>query len=165
MPSLDSDSTPEAAAPAPLRRARALAHLLDDLVPIPGTNLRLGLDPILGLVPGLGDWISWMLSGHLLWCAWRLGVSASTLARMTGHVALDAVLGLVPVLGDLFDVVWRANDRNLRLLERHVAEPDRVRRESRALATVVLAGAGGLTLGAGWFAWSVFRAVLAAFGL
>ncbi len=158
-------ATAESPIPVPLRRARALAHLLDDLVPIPGTRIRIGLDPILGLVPGLGDWISWMLSGHLLWCAWKLGVSASTLARMTAHVALDALFGLVPVLGDLFDVVWRANDRNLRLLERHVAEPERLRAESRTLATLVLAAAGTLTLGAGWIAWSVFRAVLGVFGL
>ena len=160
-----ADTTSDANAPAPLRRARTLAHLLDDLVPIPGTRFRIGLDPILGLVPGLGDWISWLLSGHLLWCAWRLGVSASTLARMTGHVALDALFGVVPLIGDLFDVVWRANDRNLRLLERHVAEPDRLRRESRVLATAVLVAAGGVTLAAGWVAWSVFRAVLGVFGL
>jgi hypothetical protein len=165
MASRDQLSAPDVTAPPELRRARALAHLLDDLLPIPGTRLRIGLDPILGLVPGLGDWISWVLSGHLLWCAWRLGVSASTLARMTGHVAVDALFGLVPLLGDLFDVVWRANDRNLRLLERHVADPARLRRESRALSTLVLVGAGGLTLGAGWVAWSVFRTVLGAFGL
>jgi hypothetical protein len=165
MPLHEPDTTSEASAPVELRRARKLAHVLDDLVPIPGTRIRIGLDPLLGLVPGLGDWISWMLSGHLLWCAWRLGVSASTLTRMTGHVAIDALFGLVPILGDLFDVVWRANDRNLRLLERHVADPERLRRESRTLATIVLVGAGGLTLGAGWLAWSVFRAVLGVFGL
>ncbi len=125
----------------------------------------MGLDPILGLVPGVGDWISWLLSGHLLWCAWRLGVSASTLMRMTGHVVLDAVVGVVPLLGDLFDVVWKANDRNLRLLERHVAEPERLRTESRALATAVLVGAAGLTVGAGWLAWTVLRAILGLVGL
>lgn len=142
-----------------------MAHVLDDLVPIPGTKFRIGLDPILGLVPGLGDWISWVLSGHLLWCAWRLGASASTLARMMGHVALDAVIGVVPLLGDLFDVVWKANDRNLRLLERHVVDPDRLRAESRVLATVVLVGGAGLTLGAGWLAWTVFRSILGLVGL
>lgn len=173
MPRPDSDSTSPTrtvdaaarAAPPELRRARSLAWILDDLIRVPGTRIRVGLDPILGLVPGLGDWISWLLSGHLLWCAWRLGVSAPTLARMTGHVALDALFGLVPLLGDLFDVVWRANDRNLRLLERHVAEPDRLRRESGALATAVLVGTAGLMLGAGWVAWSVFRAVLGVFGV
>lgn len=151
--------------PRQLRRARALAHLLDDLIPVPGTRIRVGLDPILGLVPGLGDWISWMLSGHLLWCAWRLGVTAPTLARMTGHVALDAIFGVVPFVGDLFDVVWKANDRNLRILERHMAEPERLRRESGMMATAVLVGAGAVTLGAGWIAWSVFRAVLGVVGL
>jgi len=151
--------------PPQLRRARRLAWLLDDLLPIPGTRIRFGLDPILGLAPGLGDWISWLISGHLLWCAWRLGVSATTLARMTAYLVVDAVFGAVPVLGTIFDVGWRANDRNLALLERHVAAPERVRRESRLLATAVLVGAGGLALGAGWAAWSVFRGVLGLFGI
>ncbi|HKK92718.1 MAG TPA: DUF4112 domain-containing protein [Longimicrobiales bacterium] len=155
----------ESSVPAELRRARSLAHILDDALRIPGTRIRFGLDPVLGLLPGVGDWISWLLSGHLLWCAWRLGVSASTLARMTGHVVLDAVFGVVPFVGDLFDVVWKANDRNLRLLERHVAEPDRLRSESRALATAVLVGAAGLTLGAGWLAWTALRAMLGLVGL
>lgn len=152
-------------APPPLKRARSLAYLLDDLVPIPGTRFRIGLDPILGLLPGLGDWISWMISGHLLWCAWRLSVSASTLTRMTGYLVIDAVFGAVPVLGTIFDIGWRANDRILQMLERHVAEPEGLQRESRSLATVVLLGAGGLAVGAGWAAWSVFRAVLGVFGV
>lgn len=161
-PTVDPNATP---APPQLRRARSLSYVLDDLIPIPGTRFRVGLDPILGLAPGLGDWISWMISGHLLWCAWRLGVSASTLTRMTSYLVIDAVVGSVPVLGTIFDVGWRANDRNLQMLERHVAEPEGLRRESRAMATAVLVGAGGLALGAGWLAWSVFRAVLGVFGI
>ena len=155
----------EVSVPRELTRARGLAYLLDDLLPIPGTRFRIGLDPILGLLPGLGDWISWVISGHLLWCAWRLEVSAVTLARMASYLLIDAVFGAVPALGTLFDIGWRANDRILQMLERHVAEPDRLRTESRVMATVVLLTAGGLALGAGWIAWSVFRGVLGFFGL
>jgi len=165
MENLPTAEPPITDAPVELRRARGLAHVLDDLLPIPGTRIRIGLDPILGLVPGLGDWISWMISGHLLWCAWKLDVSATTLIRMTAYLAIDAVFGSVPVLGTIFDIGWKANDRNLRILERHVAEPDRLRRESRALATTVLVGAAGLAIAAGWAAWSLFRAVLGVFGL
>jgi len=157
--------TGDSPVPRELVRARGLAYLLDDLLPIPGTRFRIGLDPILGLLPGLGDWISWVISGHLLWCAWRLEVSATTLARMAGYLLIDAVFGAVPALGTLFDIGWRANDRILRMLERHVAEPDRLRTESRAMATAVLLGAGGLALGAGWIAWSISRAVLGLIGL
>ncbi|MDT8367867.1 MAG: DUF4112 domain-containing protein [Longimicrobiales bacterium] len=160
-----TDPTPPSHTPAPLRRARRVAHLLDDLVRIPGTRLRVGLDPLLGVVPGLGDWVSWILSGHLLWCGWRLRVSASTLTRMMGNLVVDAAVGLVPLLGDAFDVVWRANDRNLRILERHVADPEGLRRESRALATAVLVAGAGLMAAAGWAAWTVFGAVLSVLGV
>lgn len=138
---------------------------MDDLVRIPGTSIRVGLDPLLGLAPGLGDWVSWLISGHLLWCAWRLGVSAPTLLRMSGYLAIDAVVGSVPALGTVFDVAWRANDRNLSILERHVAAPAAVKRENRVLAGAVLGAGGVVAVAAGWAGWTVFRAVLGWFGV
>jgi hypothetical protein len=156
---------PATPVPAPLARARRLAHVMDDLFRIPGTRIRVGLDPLLGLAPGLGDWISWMISGHLLWCAWRLDVSASTLLRMSGYLAIDAVFGAVPALGTIFDVAWRANDRNLSILERHVADPEGVRRENRVLAGAVLGAGAAVALAAGWAGWTLFRAVLGLVGL
>ncbi len=111
-------------APAELRRARAVAHLLDDLIPIPGTSWRVGLDPLLGLIPGVGDWIGWAASLHLLGSAVRAGADGATLVRMAANLVFDALAGTVPVLGDAFDLAWKANDRNLRLLERIAAESD-----------------------------------------
>jgi hypothetical protein len=107
----------------------ALAHLrrattwLDDGIRVPGTSFRFGLDPLLGLIPGVGDVAGAALSAAIIAAAVRNGVSRFTLARMAGNVALDATLGTIPLLGDLFDAAWKANRRNLVLLERHLAEP------------------------------------------
>jgi hypothetical protein len=95
-----------------------LAGLLDDRFQIPGTNIRFGLDAIIGLIPGVGDTISATLSSYLIWRAHRLGASKLTLLRMAGNVAVDTVMGSVPLLGDLLDVKFRANRRNLELLRR-----------------------------------------------
>lgn len=136
--------------PSALREARAIARLLDDLVRVPGTRWRVGLDPALGLVPGVGDWLGWAVGAHLLVCAARLRVPVPTLVRMAGNVLLDAVVGAVPFLGDLFDAAWKANSKNLALLERHARDPDATRRSSlQAIAlvlgtTFVLLGAAGV---------------------
>jgi hypothetical protein len=95
-----------------------LAGLLDDRFQIPGTNIRFGVDAVIGLIPGIGDTISATLSSYLIWRAHQLGASKLTLARMVGNTALDTVLGAVPLLGDLFDMRFRANRRNLELLRR-----------------------------------------------
>ncbi len=142
---MDPSSPPPPAPPAPrgtgdLRRSRTIARVLDDLIPIPGTSWRVGLDPLLGLVPGVGDWIGWAASLHLLGSAVRAGADGATLLRMAGNVMLDAVVGAVPVLGDAFDLAWKANDRNLRLLERVVADPSHTRRASRGVVVAVVGG-------------------------
>lgn len=107
--------------------SRRLAVVMDDLVRIPGTRQGVGLDALLGLVPGLGDLLGSGISGAILFDAVRARVPVPVLARMAWNLLLDAVLGLVPVVGDLLDVAHRANVRNYRLLERAVAanpEPD-----------------------------------------
>lgn len=96
-----------------------LAGLLDDRFTIPGTNIRFGLDAVIGLIPGVGDAISATLSSYLIWRAHQLGASKLTLLRMAGNVVLDTVVGSVPLLGDVLDVAFRANRRNLELLRRH----------------------------------------------
>jgi hypothetical protein len=121
-----------------------VARVLDDLVPIPGTSWRVGLDPLLGLVPGVGDWIGWAASLHLLVTAGRAGADPATLLRMSGNLLLDAVAGAVPVVGDLFDAAWKANDRNLELLEAAVLDPDRTRHASRWVVGSVVGGTVGL---------------------
>lgn len=101
-----------------LVRLRRAAWLLDRSIPL-GGGYRIGLDPLIGLIPGAGDWIGALLSLYFIYEAARLGLPLKILARMSANVALESFLGLVPVIGDLFDFVWQANVRNLRLVEQH----------------------------------------------
>lgn len=101
-----------------LRRLRRLAWLLDRSIGI-GPKGRFGLDPLLGLIPGLGDWAGAVLSLYIVYEAARLGVGWSVLGRMVGNIAIEALVGTVPVAGDAFDFFWQANARNLRLVEQH----------------------------------------------
>jgi len=95
-----------------------LAGLLDDRFRIPGTNIRFGIDAVIGLIPGVGDAVTGMLSSYLIWRAHQLGASKLTLIRMAGNMAVDTVVGVVPFFGDILDVRFRANRRNLDLLRR-----------------------------------------------
>ena len=108
-----------------VQRLQALKHvarLLDSAFVIPGTDIRIGLDPLLGLVPGLGDLTSPLFAMALLWQSRDLRIPRVIQLRMIFNVAIDALVGLLPIAGDAFDVVWKANDRNLALLERHAYE-------------------------------------------
>ena len=102
-----------------LRRLDKLSRLLDNAFAIPGTRFRIGLDGILGLIPGIGDATGAALSIYLIVQAARLGLPVSTLVRMVGNVALETVVGAVPIVGDIFDIVWKANIRNMALLRGH----------------------------------------------
>jgi hypothetical protein len=122
---------------------RQLARLLDEAVRVPGTNIRFGLDAILGLLPGAGDVAGGVLSAFIILQAGRLGAPRSVLWRMVMNVAIDSIVGAVPILGDLFDVGWKSNTRNAALLERYAARPQATRRASRlavvaAVATVLV---------------------------
>jgi hypothetical protein len=127
--------------------ARALARLLDEAVRVPGTGIRVGLDPVLGLVPGLGDVVGGALSGYVVLLAARLGAPKAVLLRMLVNVGIDSLLGAVPVLGDLFDVGWKANTRNLALLEEYVERPRAVRKSSMLVAAGVIGGIALLVAG------------------
>jgi hypothetical protein len=100
-----------------LARIDALATLLDTAFIVPGTNVRFGFDALIGLVPGIGDAITTAMSLYIVHEARQLGVPRYLLVRMLGNVALDGIVGAVPLLGDAFDVMWRANRRNVRLLQ------------------------------------------------
>jgi hypothetical protein len=107
-----------------LERLDFLATLLDSAVLIPGTKIRFGADAVIGLVPGIGDAITTALSAWIVYEAHRLGVPRHLLVRMIGNVAIDGLFGAVPLVGDLFDVMWRANKRNMRLLRQHLERTD-----------------------------------------
>ena len=143
---------------------RALARLLDSAVRVPGTNVRVGLDAVLGLIPGVGDLAGAGLSGYIILAAARMGAPTPVLLRMVLNVATETVVGAIPLLGDLFDVGWRANLRNTALLERHLGAPEATRAASRrangwTIAGVILAllllaaGAAAVTV------W-IFRSLL-----
>src|SRR4051812_12616353 len=109
-------------APDPrLKRVRLLAKALDNSITIPGIGRKIGLDPIIGLIPGIGDVIGAAMSGYIILEAARAEASALTLARMVVNVGIDTALGAIPALGDLFDAAWKSNTKNVALLERHLA--------------------------------------------
>ncbi len=104
-----------------LERLDALAKLMDSAFLIPGTNVRMGLDGILGLLPVLGDLVSGAISSYIIWEARRLGASRWVIGRMAMNTLVDTTIGAIPVLGDAFDVMFRTNVRNLALLRNHLA--------------------------------------------
>lgn len=103
--------------------AERLACYLDDWIRIPGTNLRFGLDALVGLVPGVGDLVTGTGSVALLLLALRRGVPTVGIARMVLNIAIDTLGGALPVVGDAFDAVWRSNRKNLEILQRYAANP------------------------------------------
>ncbi|MEK7674712.1 MAG: DUF4112 domain-containing protein [Verrucomicrobiota bacterium] len=117
-------------APPRLRRIRFLSRLLDQSIVLP-FGYRIGLDPLLGLIPWIGDLIGTALSLYLIYEAARLGVPLRIIPPMLGNVLIDALGGAIPVLGDILDAVWKANMRNLTLIECHYppAAPERSRRK------------------------------------
>jgi hypothetical protein len=140
---------------------------MDEGLRIPGTERRIGLDPILGLVPGLGDAAGAMLATAILAEAVRRDITRFALVRMAGNIALDAVLGAVPVAGDLFDAAWKANRRNLTLLERHIAAPIQAKRADRmfvlGIALMLIVVCVGMMVGSALLTvWVVKQVVHAA---
>ena len=146
-----------------MRNVQALARLLDSSIAIPGTRFRIGLDPLIGLIPGVGDFAGVLLSTSILLSAARLGVPAPTLVRMAANVGLEALVGTVPLVGDLFDAGWKANVRNVRLIESHLADAGRSRESDRRwlIGTAAGLGAGLLALvaGAAWLTVQLLQAL------
>ena len=105
---------------AAMARVTAVARVMDALFVIPGTSIRLGFDAILGLVPVVGDLLAQAISTYIIWEAHQLGVGKFTLMRMFGNTLVDTLIGSIPIAGDAFDVAFRANMKNLRLLQRHL---------------------------------------------
>jgi hypothetical protein len=121
-------------------RLARLAWLLDSSIPIPGTRWSIGVEALIGLVPFIGDLVGVLLSSYIVGEAARLGVSRSVLARMAFNVAVEGLVGLIPFAGDVFDAAWKANQRNVRLLNQWLERPARAERSSRLLVLGLLGG-------------------------
>jgi hypothetical protein len=144
---------------ATIRRVDALAHLLDDSIPVPGTGMRFGLDAVIGLVPGFGDVAGALLSSWIVLEGARLGAGISVVLRMLLNVAIEAVVGSIPLLGDLFDAGWKANVRNIRLLHQSIDAPGAARRSSGVFVLVVFLLLAALFVGTLFLAWLALSAV------
>lgn len=136
------------------KRVRLLGDLLDSSIPIPGTGRTIGLDAVIGLIPGIGDVAGGLLSGYIILEAARAQVPTVTLARMLANVGIDTLVGVIPGLGDVFDAAWKANTKNVMLLQGHLVSMDEVQDDPRGvigatfLALVVLVAivVGGIAL-------------------
>ncbi|HTE40407.1 MAG TPA: DUF4112 domain-containing protein [Steroidobacteraceae bacterium] len=118
-----------------IRRLRSLANLFDSAIPLPG-GMRIGLDPIIGLIPIVGDAIGALVAVAILTEATQLGVPRSIVWRMIGNVMIDSAVGVIPLLGDLFDFAFKANSRNVDLLERYHLDPRGTQQSSRSFLVV-----------------------------
>ena len=100
----------------------SLAKLMDSQFKIPGTNIRFGLDALIGLIPGAGDFATFLVSGYIILNLAKNGASGFVLARMALNVLIDSLIGAIPIAGDIFDIVFRANARNMKLMHEHYVE-------------------------------------------
>lgn len=138
--------------PAALNQLRLIARLWDELIRLPVIGRRIGLDALVGLVPGVGDVAAALVASWALVVANRLGAPPSILVRMLGNIAIDTVFGAIPLIGDLFDIGWRAQRRNVNLLERWLDTPHTVQRSSRAILVGIVVGAVGVVVVTCWMA-------------
>jgi hypothetical protein len=131
-----------------------VAALLDDMFRIPGTQIRFGLDAVIGWVPGIGDAMAGIASSLIVFAAWRRGVQAITLVRMIANVALETTVGAIPVAGDIFHIFWKANRRNYKLLIREREQPgSHTRKDWVFLAIILFATLAAVTIPIGILIW------------
>jgi hypothetical protein len=104
-----------------LQRLRKLAYILDNSIRIPGTKRRIGLDAIIGLIPGVGDTIGGAISAYIVYEANRLGIPKRVLMHMIFNIGVETLIGAIPLIGDVFDATWKANARNIALLDKHLS--------------------------------------------
>jgi hypothetical protein len=149
------------------RWARLLSFWTDSAFEIPGIGWRFGLDPLVGLLPIAGDLVTTLVSFYILTLATRLRVPRITIARMTLNVAIDYVIGSIPLVGNIFDFAWKANQRNVQLLERALATPVHERRTQTiwdwlfvagVMALLVAVLVGSILLTVSLAAW-IFKAI------
>jgi Domain of unknown function (DUF4112) len=130
---------PDAKAPT-LKRLRQLSRLMDNMITIPGTQVGVGLDPILGLLPIGGDFLGVILSCYIVVEAARIGVPRASLGRMVVNIIVDGLIGSFPMLGDLFDFAWKANTLNIQLLEEHLKSPHQTQKADKGFMLALVVG-------------------------
>jgi hypothetical protein len=138
------------------RRIRFVSRIMDDLIEVPGTGRRVGIDPILGVVPVLGDGISAAVGFWLIAEAARFRLPPIVLTRMLVNTVVDVVIGAIPFVGDLFDFISKSNSRNLELFRRHATDPGASTTEHRAF----FAGLLLILVGIVWVAWQALAWLL-----
>lgn len=121
------------------KQSHEFAELLDSKFKIPNTDIRFGIDPLIGLIPGAGDWLAGVASLYFLIQAALLGGKVSVLGRMFINILLDVLVGSIPVLGEIFDVYWKANVRNAEILRELEQNPEQTTTESRLWIWLVVA--------------------------
>lgn len=141
-----------------LRWVEHLARLMDSQFAVPGTKMRFGWDPILNLIPIVGQFPSVIVSGLMIATMMRHGASGEVAVRMVANVAIDAILGAIPVVGQIFDFTFKSNDRNVRLLRAHYNE-GRYQGSGKGLVTVLLVGLVAVVGAVAWAAWSLVFAI------
>lgn len=128
---------------AKVKQLRQLSNLLDNAIRVPGTSYGVGIDPLLGLIPGGGDFLGGLISVYIVFSAAMMGLPRETLTRMASNIVFDSLAGTVPIFGDLFDVAWKANSKNMDILEGHLESPQVSKSADRWFIFLLL---GGLTL-------------------
>jgi hypothetical protein len=138
------------------RRIGRVTHLLDELIEVPGTSIKVGLDPVIGLIPIAGDAVSALAGGWVILEASRFDLPRVVLARMILNLALDLGIGAIPLLGDAYDLFFRSNSRNLDLFRRHALNPTASTRGEQAL----FIGIALLVVGVVWLVVTVLGALV-----
>jgi hypothetical protein len=141
----------------------ALAWLLDNSIPVPGTGRRFGIDALIGFVPGIGDAVSGAMGLVVVWRGSRMGLPRVVVARMLLNTLLDFAVGMIPILGDAFDLWFKASTRNLNLMRRHLERPDTSTRDDWLVVMGLIGAVVGVIALFGWLVVSVISAVLAVF--
>jgi hypothetical protein len=144
--------------PKAIQNLDLLAKLMDSQFRIPGTNIRFGVDAVVGLIPGVGDLSTFAVSGFMLWIMAKNGASGFVMARMVLNVLIDAIFGSIPILGDLFDVAFKANTRNMKLMHEHYTE-GRHRGGAWKVAVPVLIVLFAVVAGIIWLVYKLLAAI------
>lgn len=143
-----------------MKKLEKLASILDDAFVVPGLGWRFGIDGIIGLIPGFGDLAGMFMSFYFMYCGARMKVSKVVLTRMAANILIETVVGAIPIIGDLFDFAWKANRRNLRLIERSLQDPSGTKTRSIGLLIVLVSGIVLVAVSLVWMVISLIQWII-----